>query len=75
MKFGNDDVTDAARPAADKPRGWVRLSVVVGRELAEHVRVQSFRTRQSRSAYVRRLIEDDAALLDRRGISTESEIG
>jgi len=60
---------------ADENAGWVRLSVVVGRELAEHVRVQAFRARQSRSAYVRRLIEDDAARLERRGISTEGELG
>jgi hypothetical protein len=60
---------------AGESGGWVRLSVVVGRELAEHVRVQAFRTRQSRSAYVRRLIEEDAARLERRGISTKGEMG
>jgi hypothetical protein len=60
---------------ADDNAGWVRLSVVVGHELAEHVRVQAFRTRQSRSAYVRRLIEGDAARIERRKISKESEQG
>jgi hypothetical protein len=75
MKIGNDEVTDAATQTAGENAGWARLSVVVGRELAEHVRVQAFRTRQSRSAYVRRLIEDDASRLERRGISQEGEIG
>jgi hypothetical protein len=39
---------------------WARLSVVLDDELAEHVRLQAFLTRQSRSAYVRGLIADDA---------------
>jgi hypothetical protein len=60
---------------ADQSARLVRLSVVLGRELAEHVRLQSFLTRQSQSAYVRRLIEDDAARLNKRQISTKGEMG
>jgi hypothetical protein len=55
--------------------GWVRLSVVLRRELAEYVRVQAFLTRQSRSAYVRGLIEADASRRDARGISSEANEG
>jgi hypothetical protein len=66
---------DAAMQKADESSRCVRLSAVLVREVAEHVRVQAFRTRQSRSAYVRRLIEDDAARLEKRGISKEGEMG
>jgi hypothetical protein len=55
--------------------GLVRLSVVLGRELSEHVRVQAFLTRTSRSAYVRGLIEDDAARVSGTGGSAEGEVG
>ena len=49
---------------------WVRLSVVLSDELAEHVRVQAFHSRQSRSAYVRNLIENDASRAAHRHFST-----
>jgi hypothetical protein len=68
-------VTDTGTPKAGERAPWVRVSVVVGDELAEHIRVQAFHTRQSRSAYVRRLIEDDVAQIKQRRISQESEIG
>ena len=55
--------------------GLVRLSVVLGRELAEHVRVRAFLTRQSRSAYVRGLIEADASRLDGPRLFDEGEMG
>ena len=75
MKVGNHRAMDTARQTADESARLVRLSVVVGRDLAEHVRLQSFLTRQSRSAYVRRLIEDDAARLDGQGNSRKGEMG
>jgi hypothetical protein len=67
-------VTDTGTPEAGERGPWVRLSVVVARELAEYVRVQAFHTRQSRSAYVRRLIEDDAARFSGREISEKGEM-
>ncbi len=62
----------AAPGQEDRDReGLVRLSVVLGRELAEYVRVRAFLTRTSRSAYVRGLIEADASRLDGRRLSEE----
>jgi hypothetical protein len=58
----------------DRP-GWVRLSVVLGRELAEHVRLQAFLTRRSRSAYVRGLIEADASRVKGTESSREGDLG
>jgi hypothetical protein len=63
-----------AQEDRDRP-GWVRLSVVLGRELAEHVRLQAFLTRRSRSAYVRGLIEADASRVNRTDFSGEGDVG
>jgi hypothetical protein len=58
-------------PREDRGGGLVRLSVVLGRELSEHVRLQAFLTRRSQSAYVRGLIEDEAHRLLRFGEAVE----
>jgi hypothetical protein len=44
-----------------EPRRLVKFTVVLDESLAEHLRVQAFEARQSRSAYVRNLIAADAA--------------
>ena len=62
-----------ASQEAPRRAGWVRLSVVLSDELAEHVRVQAFLSRQSRSAYVRNLIENDASRAAHTHFSTDAE--
>lgn len=45
---------------SDGAKAQERLSVVLGGNLSEHVRVKAFLARTSKSGYVRGLIEADA---------------
>lgn len=50
----------AGSGSADDPREFVRVSVMLPRDLAEYVRTLAFQLRKSRSAYIRDLIAEAA---------------